>query len=128
MEVPPVKKLFLASALLAVLSACTYLYRAYAEPPPIDQYDVVYYVDGPCRLSLTYTNVHQGIQQDEVDPPWWYAMNPANWSYLSLSAQKLCEGGGAVVVEIYVGGRVVRKAESTAPYGVAWVYGIYQAR
>jgi hypothetical protein len=93
------------------------------------EYTIIY----PSRANLTYRNETGGSQQTTVTIPWELKMQCAAGFISYISAQKgeepwdpvpsTAKSGlwhnRAIHVAVYVDGRIVQQAESSAPYGVA---------
>jgi len=109
-----------AFTMLALLSSCADPGASGGAP----EYRAEYRVYGPCKMLATYYAQGEALQQDYVYDGWWYKFNPSIDDFLYISAQKQCEQG-TVRVELYEGGRLVKRASSTAAYGIATVHDSY---
>jgi hypothetical protein len=84
---------------------------------------VKYVVEGDKhqRADLTYRNESGGTEQRTVYLPWSLEMWRAPGTFVYLSAQN--HGGSGVQTTIFVEGRILQEAESTAEYGIATASG-----
>jgi hypothetical protein len=122
----------LAAGLLLVLAACAP--AANQEPPPVDQFDVLYLVRvesrGCSTANISFVNETGGTDQQQVNATgygWWYGINdPRPGQVFGVTAYSTCgldylgfPRWSPVTVTIYSDGRPVRRGSGQAAYASA---------
>lgn len=75
---------------------------------------------GGTSALISYRNESGGLEQKVVILPWSQEIKSRSGFVLSLSGQKQ-ESPNAIYAVIYIDGKTVQQAETTAPYGVVSV-------